>query len=407
MMSRTRVESRYRGSELRTEVLASPDELTRHRKAWLDLLERSLSNELTLSPSWLLSWWNVFGPLGRRQLRACLFWEGTRLVGLVPLLRRWYLARSGVPFERLELVGTGEPQEHEICSHYVGVIAERGHEEAVATSLARLLARGKLGRWDELRLASLDLSIPIAKRLEEALREAGLPARLVPDAGSPYIPLPASFDAYLAALPGPGRYFVRRSLRDFEAWAGDRVRFHRVETAADLARGMQVLMQLHAARWQHEGREGAFASPLFRAFHEAVMPELLARGVLDLRWMTVGDQPLAAIYNLVWQDGVQCYQSGRTMDVPKGVRPGIVLHVNAIRSAMEAGLAEYDFLAGDTQYKRQLSLATRPTGHLVVEPWGLRRAVHQGISQAFQWWKARRALPAPPPSAQTADPGER
>ena len=54
------------------------------------------------------------------------------------------------------------------------------------------------------------------------------------------------------------------------------------------------------------------------------------------------------------------YQSGRRVDVPKAVRPGIALHALAIRASIESGLREYDFLAGASRYKRELALATRP-----------------------------------------------
>ena len=46
--------------------------------------------------------------------------------------------------------------------------------------------------------------------------------------------------------------------------------------------------------------------------------------------------------------------------MPKGIRPGIVLHALAIERAIAKGRREYDFLAGDSQYKLQLALATRP-----------------------------------------------
>ena len=370
---------------LRVEILRSPEALARHGDAWQDLLGRSLSNQPTLSPLWLLTWWRVFGGQGGRALRACLFWDGARLVGLAPLLRRWHLPATRVPFARLELVGTGEREEDEIASDYMGVVAEIGYEEAVATSFASLVAGDALGRWDELRLTALDASAPTAALLEDALVRVGLPAQLVSDHGSPHIPLPASFDAYLAALPSTGRYFVRRSLRDFESWAKGRARYHKVERADDLAAGLRVLMSLHAERWRGAGHDGVFASPVFRAFHEAVMPELLARGALDLRWLTVDEAPIAVAYNLVWAKRVQFYQGGRAVDLPKGVRPGIALHVDAIKSAIGAGHLEYDFLAGNSQYKRQMALATRPLGRLVVERPGLRRLAHEKATELARW----------------------
>src|SRR6185295_5835126 len=81
---------------------------------------------------------------------------------------------------------------------------------------------------------------------------------------------------------------------------------------------------------------------------------------LELSWVSVGDEPVAVSYSIIWNNRVQFYQGGRTTDVPKGVRPGIVLHAHAIRAAIDAKREEYDFLSGTSQYKMQLSTATRP-----------------------------------------------
>jgi CelD/BcsL family acetyltransferase involved in cellulose biosynthesis len=80
---------------------------------------------------------------------------------------------------------------------------------------------------------------------------------------------------------------------------------------------------------------------------------------LDLLWLTVRGEPVAALYNIVYGNKVYFYQSGRKIDVPKGVRPGIVIHLYAMQRAIAAGIREYDFLNGATPYKRQLASGTR------------------------------------------------
>ena len=81
--------------------------LTAHAGAWAALLERSAANRPTRAPFWLLAWWRVFGATGGRRLASALFYDGDRLVGVAPLLRRvaWY--RRAVPFRRIELLATG------------------------------------------------------------------------------------------------------------------------------------------------------------------------------------------------------------------------------------------------------------------------------------------------------------
>ena len=58
------------------------------RPDWDDLLRRSGTNEPTLSPLWLLTWWRTYGQGTGRKLRVGLVHQDGRLVGLVPLLGR-------------------------------------------------------------------------------------------------------------------------------------------------------------------------------------------------------------------------------------------------------------------------------------------------------------------------------
>jgi predicted ATP-grasp superfamily ATP-dependent carboligase len=127
-------------------------------------------------------------------------------------------------------------------------------------------------------------------------------------------------------------------------------------TPAELEEGKGTLMALHGERW---GGRGAFASTRFRAFHDAIMAELLSRGELELAWLTVRGEPCAAVYDILWRGKAYYYQSGRRIDVPRNIRPGIVLLVSLVRRAIDAGRREYDFFGGAYRYKRELATACR------------------------------------------------
>jgi CelD/BcsL family acetyltransferase involved in cellulose biosynthesis len=383
-------------SPLSLVVLTEPADLEATRTRWAELLERSATNQPSQSPLWLLPWWKTFGALDGRQLRACLFYDGARLVGLAPLLIRQHRYPPGIPLRRLELLASGEAEEDEICSDYLNPIAERGYEVAVARALARGLASGVLGAWEEVMLRPLDGDAPIAQALVTALADQGYGVEAQELPPSWYIPLPGRWEDYLASLGSSERYMVRRSLRDFDTWAAGQARVERVTSAAELSRGVGILLALHEQRWRADAQGGVFASQRFKAFHDAVLPELLARGALELIWMQVGERPVAVAYNIVWNNKVHFYQGGRAMDLPKGIRPGIVLHAHAIRGAIEAGRQEYDFLAGAAQYKRQMGLQARRNLEVRVAMPLLREQLRRLALSGQRWWRARRA---PPPAA--------
>jgi CelD/BcsL family acetyltransferase involved in cellulose biosynthesis len=361
-----------------------------------------------LTPMWLVPWWRVWGSHDGRRLRVVLFREADRLVGLAPLLWRRHWHRGVVPLRRLEPLGSGERPGERVCSDYLNVIAERGRERAVVEALAQTVAAGHLGGWDELVIPAMAGDGPMPGLLTEAFGRCGASAVVTPADTAPYAALPASWDAYLQAMPGSRRYYLNKSLRDFEKWAGDGLRFHEATAPAELEEGQRLLRALHAERWSADGQAGVFGARQFAAFHEAAMPELLRGGALELTWLTVRGEPVAVQYNLAWANKVCTYQSGRKMDVPRNVRPGLVLHLRLIRRAIEAGRREYDFLAGVSRYKQELATAARPlVDFRAARPTPAEHA-RRAVEAVADWARAarnrlRRAQPTHPATSERTE----
>ena len=328
---------------------------------WKGLLERSSTNELSVHPAWMLPWWDVFGATDKRSLRSIAFFEGERMVGLAPLLARPHAYRLGIPFRRLEALASGEDEADESCSDYLGIIAERGSEGAVAAAFASALTSGALGEWDELVIPSMSGEGPLAALLRDELGSKGLLVSLDEISTSPYVALPKTWDEYLSSLKQSKRGQLRKALRAMEEWGGGLPAIEFVRSPDQLAKGREILRKLHLERWSTEGLgEGVYASAKYNAFQDCVMPRLLELGALDLGWMTVRGEPVAAFYNLRYDGRILHYQSGRKLDIPDDVRAGVTMHALLIKAAIEDGMREYDFLAGASQYKMALANNTRP-----------------------------------------------
>jgi CelD/BcsL family acetyltransferase involved in cellulose biosynthesis len=364
-------------------LIRDPARLRELRAEWEALLARSSNDEPVVHPAWVLPWWDVFGPDGGRALRTLALYDDGRLVGLAPLLSRPHRYRRAIPFRRLEVLASGEDEADETCSDYLGVVAEKGREPDVARALAAALARGEVGKWDELVVPSMNGESPFPALFAQALAAEGMLVSLESSGVCPYVALPTTWDAYLAALKGNKRSQLKKSLRAFEAWAGGPPSIDRVTEIGQLERAKGTLVALHRERW---GSDGVFGSARFRSFHDRAMRELLAAGALDLGSISVRGQPIVSFYNLRWNGKSYFYQGGRKLDVPDDVRVGVTMHAYLIRSAIEAGLREYDFLAGDSQYKMSLATATRPLVTLraarpsAVE--ALRKASDRGVASA-------------------------
>lgn len=335
-------------------------EAERLRPQWEALLERGSRKELTQSPDWLLTWWRVYGGWQGRQLRLGLFHEAGQLIGLAPLLRRRHWYRGTLPFRRLELLASGEPAQHGIYSNHLSILAEQGAEEQVAAHLVQAICSQVFGSWDEVVLPMMPGDSPMPGLLVNAFRVAGIPAEQSEMAHAPYIVLPATWEDYLQSLGSNSRRNIQRSRKAFDAWSSGTTRLESVTRPADLEKGKQILVHLHHARWASDGQQGVFRSPFYLQFHNALMSQLAERGSLELHWLSAHEEPVAVLYGMGWGDKIYAYQTGRRTDLPSHLRPGAVLLALVIRRAIETGRREFDLLAEDRFYKRQLAPSVRP-----------------------------------------------
>jgi CelD/BcsL family acetyltransferase involved in cellulose biosynthesis len=343
-------------------VIRDPRELLALSNHWRELLQDVEILEPVHSPSWLLTWWDVFGKTGGRELRVVASWsQRGQLVGLLPLLARTVVSsRRPIPLRRLELLASGEEEQDETCSEYIGAIVRRGWHGPVARATAELLLGGEIGAWDELSMVNMRADDPFVPALQYAMAECGLQVETSHQNVAYYAELPITWDAYLQRITARHRYAVRRAMKDFDAWKGSREVELRCSThGPERRRALGVLRQLHEKRWS--GRGGVFQSRLFSQFHERLGDRLEESGDArtEVLLLVVGGEPISALYNFVLNGHIRFYQAGRRTDLPQTVRPGIVAHALAIQRAIDQAQREYDFLATKQQYKAQLATHRR------------------------------------------------
>src|SRR5690242_13313316 len=110
---------------LETRIVTSEAGLNRLTRQWEKLLTHAVGSEVVMAPSWLAAWWKVFGQDGDRSIACVTVWDNDELVGLLPLLRRSAKIPPGLPYWKLETLGTGEDERDEIFAEYAGLIAVR------------------------------------------------------------------------------------------------------------------------------------------------------------------------------------------------------------------------------------------------------------------------------------------
>ena len=137
--------------------------------------------------------------------------------------------------------------------------------------------------WDRIDLGAVDADDAAIEKLLASLEERDCLVSRQPADSCWVLELPASWDEYLAGISKSHRKQLRQLER--RVLESDRVRWHRVQTAAELEQAWPMLVDLHQRRRRSLGEPGCFASRVFHDFHREVAGRLLERGQLRMSWM--------------------------------------------------------------------------------------------------------------------------
>jgi len=131
-----------------------------------------------------------------------------------------------------------------------------------------------------------------------------------------------------------------------------------LEGGVDLPVGeaMDAIVRLHGDRWGEES--AACRSPRFWRFHRELAERLHGSRRLSLLLMEIDGEIAAGRYDFVYNKILWNYQGGRLLKF-NDLSAGIVMLAYSLQWAIERGLAQYDFLIGDAQYKTSWSSGTR------------------------------------------------
>jgi L-malate glycosyltransferase len=332
------------------------------RDEWTELLSDSRANCLFLTWEWLFTWWTHFGqPL---KLSIVTVRSGGRLVGVAPFAVQPPRVSHLWTLMPLEFLGRGS-----VGSDYLDVIVRSGYEDVAVRALADYLAARNvalgLAQLHQEGAAALDL----ARRLETNLWRV---TSAVTDV-CPFIDLRQhTWPTYLQSVGPALRYNFRRRMRNLEKLG--EVRFECAETEAEVQKGFDQLVDFHNRRWTDLGGSQAFHEPALIAFHKDFTGLALARGWLRLLTLRVGTRPVSLLYCFRYGNSFLGYQSGFDVEYRKR-SVGLVSVGLAIRSAIEEGVSEYDFLHGNEEYKFHWSNQTRQLRRLDLFPGHLRGVV--------------------------------
>jgi CelD/BcsL family acetyltransferase involved in cellulose biosynthesis len=326
-------------------IVFSDDGRDFQRRGWDELVRADPAGTFFHTPAYLKLYWEEFGETPDHLLLAFAEEDDGAQVG-------------AAAFERvgttLRFLGGTE------VTDYMGPVALPERQDSVAKELwTALLTRGD---WSQADLRGLAADKPWVGLLRDAAGSQGLDVEETEDQNgvAPSLPLPRSWDAYLAALPSKLRHEIRRKARKLVEEAGE----YRI-VLADREALTPLLDRFVDLHRMSEGPKGVFMVPGMEIFFRRLGETFLANGIFRLAFIEVGGQLAAGTIGFSFGDTFSLYNSAfdRTWG---NLAPGMVLVGEDIRSAIEDGCTAFDLLKGDYAYKYRFGATPRAIRRLVV-----------------------------------------
>lgn len=306
--------------------------------------EQHHSASIFSSSLWFIAWIKSLPSLPECLLFICegqtvgiAFLGQTAVHPLLPFYQKWWLNQTGDPRDDQVWIEHNNiycpPALHNDCVN--ALVTYFSRQSAVIQLYVSMTSEPT--HWTtcarQNQLAISTLSIPAYKtRLQPEYRDT---------------------EALIATLSKNSRGQLRRSIKKLTTKYGE-IAIHEAKTAEERADFFQQLASNHIQKWAQTEEGSGFTNPVFVAHHQSIIDQN-PENVSILR-VTAGPRLLGYTYNLIWQNTVYFYCSGISEDpLDKHIKPGYVTHLFAMAYYAQRGLTCYDFLGGESQYKKSLA----------------------------------------------------
>ncbi|HEY6644779.1 GNAT family N-acetyltransferase [Povalibacter sp.] len=321
---------------------------------WDELLRQSPDATVFQRREWLQTFARVFRSSGS-EIRILTARQGTRLVGLAPLMR----AQAGDRTRDGDWLILGDDY-----SDYQTFLSWQGSArvvDALLDAIERMLPHGEsMALHDVPQFSVLGLCL-----VDRASRDNRLIPGNVTACPTLRIRCNAAGVDRVLAKPGPER--SERSLRR----TGDVV-FETSQNAAQILAYLPGLYAQHITRWEQTSSPSLFHSAANRRFYEGLTAALAPAGGIHYSLLRLDGVVVAQHYGLLSGESLLWYKPAFDVTQKKH-SPGEVLLRRLVQHARDTGRHEVDFTRGDERFKSRFASLVRFNRHF---HWHRRRGAH-------------------------------
>lgn len=309
----------------------------------LSTLEREIPEvPVFISRFWLIPWLSLCKPLPLWLVIK----SGDRAIGSIFICTTSYQFPKD-PFSSGWFNKTGQPALDQIWIEYNDLLVLPEFRQQAIVSLLNWCKKQPQSKW----------ILEITSSPADWLSHPDFYAEIdhIPAFRISMKPQFADFNAYLSQCSSNSRSRIRRAIKYMQQHYGElRVTSH---GSMPEQTTLHKLMNLHRHRWGESAEGSGFDNPHFVKFHQALMASDSQKNYrCETLAFHAGEQCLGYTYNLIGNNTVYFYLSGiEYAEDNNRFQPGLIMHTLAVAYYARQGFSYYDFMGGDSQYKRSLS----------------------------------------------------
>ncbi len=358
---------------MRIDVVTEEIQFSALKEEWNALLGESENNEITLTWEWLHTWWDAFKNASRKLLILTVRESDGKLIGIAPLQRQILQSYRLLPqIRQLAFLASGETPYDSTSSDYLNFILLRGREREVLSAMVRYLVSDLAAEWDEIWLANMMADSVASRELEELIPD--LRYQKFSGGSCFHIRLPNNWDAFMEMSGSDLRAAIRRNRKSL-AQEG-RVDFLTAEDGRTAGQYLEILTTLHGKRCAEKEVVNIFSDSSYLSFYKVLSFVAFGNHWLKLSVLFFNQSPIAAFCNFQYNNKIYFHASGTITHLQKNfaktISPGFLLHSYCIEGALAAGVKEYDFMKGNSEYERKWERKSRPLTSFRIVPRGTR-----------------------------------
>jgi len=346
---------------LELRVVDSSDELYNLKSSWEAILEKLGECPPFLTWEWMYTWWEVY-KTNTMKLLVLVISDNSNIVAIAP----FYVRASSylISCKTVYFLGTGEPENKEVCSEYLDIISIPSYSKAVSSEInSYFVANHEI--WDRVELQRvLDTSI-LRDYFLRGLLENKYKVQNKKCGMRYFIVLPDQWDKYIKSLKSSMRRSITVAYKNLQEKPNCKIEF--IGKESQLKSVMEELIELHTKSWNKKDKPGAFSSREFCEFHLKVASLMLKKNSLQMLKISLPNDVVAVLYNFKIMGVSYYYQSGLNIQKFSSLKPGVLLHSEAIKYAIDESMSKYDFMmAGQNTYKSRYGCDTSNMFHIRV-----------------------------------------